>query len=77
MNSAESALAAALQERLALIADEASRQDQARHLARLQSVSEKIERLSAQLPQPIDPRLAHYLTRCSYEKALQLLEGKL
>jgi hypothetical protein len=65
----------ALQERVAIIHDEQSRHDEAAHLARLQSVSEKIERLESALPRPLDPQLAHYLKRKSYDKALELLEG--
>jgi hypothetical protein len=67
-------LAQVLRERLALIRDEESRRDQARHMARLRTVSDKIERLEQALPQPIDPRLAHYLQRKSYDKALEFLE---
>jgi hypothetical protein len=26
------------------------------------------------LPAPVDPQLAHFLSRCSYEKALEFLE---
>jgi hypothetical protein len=74
MNTAEQDLAAALRERIAIIRDEESRRDQARHMERLKSVSEKIENLAASLPRPIDPRLAHYLERRSYDKALELLE---
>jgi hypothetical protein len=44
-------------------------------MARLQTVSAKIESLGAALPKPIDPRLAHYLQRRSYDKALEFLEG--
>ena len=44
-------------------------------MARLRAVSEKIEELQAALPQPVDPRLAHYLQRRSYDKALELLEN--
>jgi hypothetical protein len=40
----------------------------------LQSVSEKIAQLEKQLPSPVDPQLAHFLARCSYDKALALLE---
>ena len=75
MDTPENQLAAALRERLAVIADEASRRDSARHLARLQSVSEKIAGLEKQLPAPINPQLAHFLARCSYDKALAFLEG--
>ena len=69
-------LAQALRERLAIIHDQQSRRDQAKHVARLQAVSEKIDKLHAALPQPIDPRLAHYLQRKSYDKALAHLEGR-
>lgn len=71
----EKDLAAALRERRALIADEISRRDPEQHLARLKAVSEKIGALQGQLPQPLDPQLAHFLARCSYDKALALLEG--
>ncbi len=74
MQSPETRLAAALRERLALIADEASRRDPTRHVEKLQSVSEKIALLEKQLPPPVDPQLAHFLARCSYDKALALLE---
>ena len=37
----------------------------------------KIDSLQADLPQPIDPRLKHYLERKSYDKALELLERKM
>jgi len=67
-------LAAALRERLALIADEESRRDPARHTERLREVSEKIERLERSLPPKIDPELRHFLQRRSYSKALELLE---
>jgi len=68
-------LAQALRERVAIIRDEESRRDEAKHIARLRAVSEKIDKLQATLPQPIDPRLAHYLQRKSYDKALAHLEG--
>ena len=64
----------ALRERLAIIHDEESRRDETAHLARLESVSEKIGKLEAALPHPIDPQLAHYLKRRSYDKALEFLE---
>ena len=69
-------LARALQERLAVIRDEQSRRDETKHIARLKQVSERIDKLQAALPQPVDPRLAHYLQRRSYEKALEFLEGR-
>lgn len=66
----------ALRERLAIIHDKESRRNQDMHMARLRAVSQKIDRLQAALPQPVDPQLAHYLTRRSYDKALELLEGR-
>lgn len=69
------ALAGALRERLAVIADHAARErDAAAHLERLKTVSEKIVRLQSQLPHPVPPRLAHFLQGCSYDKALAFLE---
>ena len=71
----KSELAAVLRERLALIADEASRRDVASHMGRLQEVSARIDALRAQLPKTTDPQLLHYLQRASYDKALAHLEG--
>ena len=65
----------ALRERLAIIHDEESRRDEAKHIDRLRAISEKIDKLQAALQQPIDPRLAHYLQRRSYDKALEFLEA--
>jgi hypothetical protein len=74
MENAIADLKEALRERLAVIRDEESRRDEAKHIARLRAISEKIDKLQAALPQPIDPRLAHYLQRRSYDKALEFLE---
>lgn len=68
-------LATALRERLAVISDQASRSQPAEHMRRLEAISDKIDMLQAALPLPIDPRLAHYLERRSYEKALELLDA--
>ena len=68
-------LAAALRERLAIIGDEDSRRDPEKHTVRLRAVSERIDHLAAALPKPIDPQLAHFLQRKSYDKALEFLEG--
>ena len=69
------ALAVALRERLAVIADrELYQRDAATHLAKLQAVSERVAELQGQLPPPVDPQLAHYLQRCSYDKALAFIE---
>ena len=69
-------LVAALRERLAIIRDETSRRDPEKHTARLRAISEKIDNLAAALPKPIDPQLAHFLQRKSYDKALELLDGR-
>ena len=74
MENTLSDLAQALRERLAIIRDEESRRDEAKHMARLSAVSEKIDKLTAGVPRPIDPQLAHYLQRRSYDKALEFLE---
>jgi len=65
----------ALRERLAIIGDENSRRDPEKHMARLRTISEKIDNLAAPLPKPIDPQLAHFLQRKSYDKALEFLEA--
>ncbi len=75
MKSGEQELAAALRERLTVISDQESRRNPEQHMERLKAISERIERLSTQLPQPVHPRLAHFLERRSYDKALELLEG--
>lgn len=75
-NSPEADLIAALRERRALIADEASRREPEQHLGKLKAVSERIVALGEALPRPVDPQLAHYLARCSYDKALAALEAK-
>jgi hypothetical protein len=75
MESALADLAQALRERLAIVHDNQSRRDPEVHMARLRTVSEKIDKLQAALPQRVDPRLAHYLQRRSYEKALEFIES--
>jgi hypothetical protein len=76
MENTLSDLAQALRERLAIIHDEDSRRDAQAHMARLSAVSEKIDKLAAAVPRPLDPQLAHYLQRRSYDKALEFLEGR-
>ncbi len=76
MENAIADLKEALRERLVIIHDKESRRDQETHMARLRAVSERIDKLQAALPRPIDPHLAHYLQRHSYDKALELLEGR-
>lgn len=69
-------LAAALRERLAVIADrDGYQRDSAAHLASLQAVSERLVQLADQLPPPVDATLAHYLERRSYDKALAFIES--
>ena len=76
MENAIADLKEALRERLAIIHDEESRRDADSHMTRLRAVSQKIDRLQAALPRPVDPRLAHYLKRHSHDKALEFLEGR-
>ena len=75
MESALADLAHALRERLAIIHDEQSRRDPDVHMARLRVVSEKIDKLQTTLSPGVDSRLAHYLQRGSYEKALEFIES--
>ena len=75
MESALADLAQALRERLAVIRDEESRRDHAKHIERLRAVSEKIDWLQESLSPSIDSRLAHYLKHKSYDKALEFLEN--
>ena len=68
-------LAAALRERRRVIADrEAYARDPQAHLGQLQAASGQITALQAQLPTPVDRQFAHYLERCSYDKALAWIE---
>jgi hypothetical protein len=69
-------LAEALRERLRIVSDESSRRNPDQHMARLHEISDRIESLAGALPQPIPPRLAHFLDRRSYDKALDFLEGR-
>ncbi len=68
-------LAQALRDRLTVIHDEQSRCNESKHIARLKAISERIDDLQTRLPKPVDPRLAHYLQRKSYDKALEFLDG--
>jgi hypothetical protein len=69
-------LAAALRERLAVIADHTHRdRDAEGHLKRLIEVSGRIDALIAALPaSQLDPQFHHYLERRSYDKALAWIE---
>ena len=77
MKTVEQDLAEALRERLAIISDQESRRNPEQHIARLKAVSERIEQLSVALPHPVNSRLAHFLERRSYDKALEMLESGL
>lgn len=68
-------LAACLRERLSIISDEESRREPARHMARLEEVSDALECLERRLPANFDPPLRHYLQRRSYAKALEHIEA--
>ncbi len=68
-------LASALRERLAVIGDREARANPAAHLEQIKAASEKITELQGRLPGKIDPRLRHYLERCSYDKALAMLDS--
>ena len=76
MTKTETELAEALRERLKIISDEESRRDPEQHVKLLREISDRIETLVATLPQPIPPRLAHFLDRRSYDKALEFLEDR-
>lgn len=76
MKNIAAELAAALRERRSIIADEASRRAPEQHIERLKQVSARIDAAAAQLPQPVDPELTHFLKRASYDKALELLERR-
>ena len=73
MTQKEQELAEVLRERLKIISDERSRRNPEQHVKRLREISGRIETLAAALPQPIPPRLAHFLDRRSYHKALEFL----
>ena len=76
--SPELALADALRERRAIIADRSwYERDAEGHLKALMRVSEGIVSHGKALPVPVHPQLKHYLERCSYDKALAFLSGEL
>ena len=77
MKEAYAQLAAALRERLAVIADrELYERDPAAHLEKLKAASENITASAAALPPPLDGDFAHYIHRASYAKALAWLEER-
>lgn len=69
-------LLAALQERLAIVADHAWRdRDAAGHLEGLKAAAGRLDALVANLPADVDPELRHYLERQSLTKAVAWLEN--
>jgi len=69
-------LADLLRRRLDVIADHDWRErDPDGQLAALRDVSEAIERWHREHRAELDPRLAHFLERASYDKALAFLES--
>lgn len=70
------ALAEALRERRRLIGDrEFYARDPVAHLSALERVSEHIRVKATEIPSPTPPQLAHFLERCSYDKALAWIES--
>lgn len=67
-------LAAALEERLAVIADQTLRNQQPElQMQKLQAASARIDALKSRLPPDADPMLKHYLDRMSLSKALEFI----
>jgi hypothetical protein len=59
-----------------VIADrEFAQRDPAAHLDCLRAASDEIVAAQSALPAPVDPQLAHFLQRSSYDKALALIEA--
>ena len=70
-------LAELLRRRLEIIADHAWRErDSASHLEALKSVSLQIAAMHEALVGQVPARLNHFLSQCSYDKALEFIEGK-
>jgi len=65
-----------LRRRVEVIADHGWRdRDAAGHLAELQRVSEEINAAGGRMKQDLPPRLSHFLSQCSYSKALEWIEA--
>ena len=70
-------LADLLRTRLKVIGDHALRdQDSVKHLAQLAAVSEAIEKAFQQHRKDLPPRLCHFLSQASFQKALEYLENE-
>ena len=77
MNTNFTPLASLLRERLAVIADHSWRdRDPAAHLEKLKQVSLDILALANSLKPQFPPRLAHFMDRASYDKALAFIEDQ-
>ena len=73
-------LATLLEQRLAVIGDTALRdRDPEAQLRQLQEVSESLVDMHGSLKNAgkVPPRLDHFLTQCSYDKALEFVNEKL
>jgi len=69
-------LADALRERLRVVADRALyERDPAAHLEQLKAASGRLDAVAARLAGRLDPRLAHFLERGSYVKAIDWLDS--
>ncbi|MGB6221914.1 hypothetical protein [Haloferula sp.] len=69
-------LATLLQRRVEVIADHAFRdRDPDAHLGALKTVSEQISSWHQSHQGSLPPRLEHFLSGCSYDKALRFLES--
>lgn len=76
LNAELSALALLLRERLDIIADHTWRdRDPNNQLAKLKSVSLAIAHVHSRLKGHIHARLDHFLTQCSYDKALEYIDA--
>ncbi len=76
-HSPQEILIQAFRHRLQVIADSAFRErDATGHLQAIAEASLSIEKAAADLPQPVDPQLQHFLDRRSFEKALAFLEAR-
>ena len=73
MENAIADLRDALRERLAIIRMKKAGAIQSAYGATERDLG-KDRQVGSRLPHPIDPRLAHYLQRRSYDKALEFLE---
>jgi len=66
-----------LKRRLLVIADHALRNaDPAAHLAQLTAVSEAIDKLFQEHRKELPPRLCHFLSQASFQKALEYIENE-